>query len=289
MNEIIIPAPRPAPSALQFRNVTTFIPAPNVAPQPLVFRNVTTFIPPYPTGTPSGSTPAPEPEPEPAAPPSDDPNLFSWHSSDSNLANDGVNVASGANAWIDRSGNTHTFGADPGFAPGYTASGPNGKPAIVWTDGSDKYFGYIATRNQPTTVYALVKAVTWADNRYFWDGANSGASAALIQTNTTPNVWAFAGAFSSQSINLTLGAWHVVMVIYDGANSVLQVDSTTAITGNFGASVPGGMWLGNYSGSTGNNSAGFQLAAVIVTSDHSSAEMQTLHKAWLAEYGGVTL
>ena len=222
------------------------------------------------------------------SPPTDDPNLFSWHSSDSNLANDGINVASGSNAWVDRSGHAHNFGADPGFTPAYTASGPNGKPAIVWTDGSDKYFAYIATKPQPFTLFALVKTVTWNGNRYFWDGSASGASAALIQNSSTPLAQAYAGLFGPL-ITMPLGRWIIVTIIYDGASSIVQIDNNIEIAASLGTNVAGGVWLGNYSGATGPNSPGFQLAALIVTNNHADATARTLHKTWLADYGGVTL
>lgn len=60
----------------------------------------------------------------------------------------------------------------------------------------------------------------------------------------TPTVAAFAGNQSADNSNAVIGAYNIFCTVFNGASSVLQIDATTATTGNFGASAMNGFTLG---------------------------------------------
>lgn len=220
--------------------------------------------------------------------PTGDANLWGWFRSDTGISDNGgvVNRGPGGICWDDQSGNGYHFQENLGDEPGYTASGPNGKPAIVWADGTSKAMrSNTGSRSQPHSMFALVKPVAWTNNRYIWDGSSNFS--ALIQNGSTPNVQPYAGNFGP-AVALTVGSWQIITVIYDGASSVIQINNDTEQTGNFGSINPGGILLGQYNGG-GSNSAAFELAALIQTSVHADNTARALHKAWLAWYGGLTI
>ena len=51
------------------------------------------------------------------------------------------------------------------------------------------------------------------------------------------------GAAAAANTGLTLGAWHVVCEVINGANSSITVDNGTPTTGDAGANNPGGITL----------------------------------------------
>lgn len=99
--------------------------------------------------------------------------------------------------------------------------------------------------NQPTFIYAVIKPLSWTASRAFWDGGAGVNRGILSQNTSTPNVYAYAGAGSALSPDLTLNEWHIVRVLYNGADSLLQIDDHDPITGNFGTANMGGIWLGS--------------------------------------------
>jgi hypothetical protein len=142
---------------------------------------------------------------------------------------------------------------------------------------------------QPWTSFMLAKPITWTGNRYFMDGTVAPfALGAVLQNGSTPQISIYAGNFLPNTGGLTLGAWHVITGIFNGAASVLQVDNGTDTTGNVGTGVPKRIRYGNYGGG-GANGAEFYLAAAIVVSGAVSATMRANHKQWLADYAGIVL
>lgn len=115
--------------------------------------------------------------------------------------------------------------------------------ASVFFDGAAHFMKCTAfTLNQPETIYLVAKQVSWTINKYFFDG-NTDDSAILYQSASTPNITAYAGTNSSENANLAVGTRGVIAVVFNGASSSLQVNQTTAITGNFGANNAGGFTL----------------------------------------------
>ena len=103
--------------------------------------------------------------------------------------------------------------------------------------------------NQPVFYYFVVKPLRWTLYDTFFDGyANNQGQ---IQENAvTPNIRARAGS-ASTTTGITLNAWNIIRVLFNGANSKLIVNEGVPVTGDFGAANPGGiivgasMYLGN--------------------------------------------
>ncbi len=180
----------------------------------------------------------------------------------------------GVSVWADRSGNSRDMAGSVGQRP------------VVQTDGSLLFDGVDDvmkptgfTLNQPVSVYLLMKQVTWTADDFIIDG-DTQDTMVIYQNLTTPRLRAYAGAFSAENANLAVGAYGVVQGVFNGASSVLQVDATTAITGNFGATNPGGITLGA-GGSSAIGWSNIQVKEVIVFNAAHSATQREFMRAYL--------
>ena len=232
------------------------------------------------------------PAPSPGFQPTDDPNLFAWFRSDRNLLLSGSNVATGVSVWKDQSANHRDLDSAAGTEPAYTAADtPSGKGAITFLAGGSKILAMptsVVGLGQPWTHLLLVKATAWNANQYISDGGGVGQQAGILQSGVSPQVTAYSGNLGPNAGGLTLNVYHVLTVIFDGTNLVIQVDNGTDATGNVGTQIPARIRYGNYAGG-GANGAAFRLAASILVSGHVSSTMRAAHKQWLADYGGITL
>jgi peptidoglycan/xylan/chitin deacetylase (PgdA/CDA1 family) len=142
--------------------------------------------------------------------------------------------------------------------------------------------------NQPTTIFALIKPLTWGGNATLIDGKNTN-SGLLRQRTTTPNVAVYAGtAYSNESANLTLNEWHIVRIVFNGANSVLQVDDNAPITGNFGATNMNGITLGSTASLTLPASFAYKellFSRVLVDNDNTTIITNYLKKKMMFDNG----
>lgn len=128
----------------------------------------------------------------------------------------------------------------------------------------------IASLDQPTTIYLVLKQISWTANYQFIDG-NTNASGTIRQFGTTPNISVTAGADSSASDKLPINQWGIIRVIFDGANGVFQIDDNDAITGNFGSNNMLGITLGGM-GQTDIRHANFMLADIIFRDIHDTTD-----------------
>jgi hypothetical protein len=165
-------------------------------------------------------------------------------------------------AWADKLGTDRGFRND-GRA---TYSATNG----ITFDGVTQYLRTPTyTLAQPTFIYMVVQQPSWVSSKYIFDGfyTNSGM---LVKTGTTPQIVAGAGSNSGVNVNLTVGVWHIVRVLFNGASSKLIVDTTSAVTFSCGAGAMSGMTLsrpGASSSAFGNN----YIKEVIIRSVSDSA------------------
>lgn len=226
--------------------------------------------------------------------PSDDVNLWAWFTADYGVGHSVSQVNVGAGAWLDRSINARNLNVSASMQPAYSSTlGPGGTPVI--------YFAPATTRNlfmpasvtglaQPFAVFLLINQSDCTNNNYLMDGVAAGASAAIIQNTTSPKVRPYAGSFGPLTGGLVLNEWHILTVIFNGASCITQVDNQTQFTGDCGnATPPGRIIVGNWGGGGASSSAGFLIAALIVRTGVPDAATRTLHKNWLAAYGGLTI
>jgi hypothetical protein len=150
-----------------------------------------------------------------------------------------TDVAGAVSGWADQSGN----GRD--YAQATAAAKPTKQAAgtLLFDGTSDLLKTAAFAIPNGYTRYLRVKPITWTSGRYICDG-NTINKSVLLQTGTTPSVSMYGGAGPvAANGGLTLGAWHSVAMVFNGANSLLQVDSNVT-TGNAGTANLDGLTLG---------------------------------------------
>lgn len=166
----------------------------------------------------------------------EDGNTVAWYLADdlTTITKDGSNFVS---RWNDKLASGHDLIQVAGTnQPLWQSNG-------VLFDGVDNFMQTSNfTLNQPTFIYIVFKNITYMPWRYFFDGTQG--SGLLAGITTSPNVQAYANTFSTANSNLTIDNFHVVRLLFNGANSKLIVNDTTPTTGNFGTGNMGGLYLG---------------------------------------------
>ena len=142
--------------------------------------------------------------------------------------------------WNDLLGSGHDLiQATAGYQPVWSANG-------ILFDGINDFMKAVAfTLNQPEFIYMVVKPISFSTYSTWFDGAVNNSGNVLFGT-TTPNIYATAPTGSANNSNASLGNWHIIRVLFNGASSKLIVDATTPTTWNCGA----------------NNMSGFTLAKI---------------------------
>lgn len=115
-------------------------------------------------------------------------------------------------------------------------------------DGLNKIMDMIDfTWNQPCTIYILLRQITWTTNRFIFEGKTQVEiflrQAAAGVSPTSPEIEVNAGSNSDHEGNLALNTFGIATIVFNGANSLLQVNDNIALIGNFGTNNPGGFRL----------------------------------------------
>lgn len=190
-------------------------------------------------------------------------------------------TGAGVSQWNDASGNgRHLKQGTDTNRPALQTDGS------VLFDGSDNFLICDAfTYNQPATIYWLGKQVTWTSGDMLWAGQST--SVFLRQTTSSPNIRPVAGTetFGLNNGNLALDTYGVVAVVLNGASSLSQVNNGTVISGDAGATNPGGFTLAALStpGVYGHT----QVKEVILFAAAHDAAQRALVNAYLRAVGGL--
>lgn len=117
---------------------------------------------------------------------------------------------------------------------------------MVVFDGSNDFLKSAPfTFNQPATIYLMCKQNSWTSTDYLIDG-NSTNTMGLTQAATTPRIRQNAGTNGTENAGFALNTFRIITLIYNGATSVVKIDSTgTSVTSNAGSNNPGGINLGS--------------------------------------------
>jgi hypothetical protein len=193
----------------------------------------------------------------------------------------GIGVS--ASQWTDQSGNgRHLLQATATNQPAVQTDGS------LLFDGADNFMKCDAfTLNQPETVYFLGKQVTYTLDDTIWDGNATNSGRCFQQTNS-PEIKAHAGTGSSANSDLAVDTYGVVVAVYNGANSLIQVNNGTPVTGNFGAANMGGFMIG--SDGTGTARWGhIQVKEVILFAAAHDAATRARVVRYLSRVGNLSL
>ena len=173
------------------------------------------------------------------------------------------------NSWLDKSGGGHTL------TPGVESLIPSWSSTGIVFDGVDDRLLASADASlvQPTTIYIVMKNLTWTNGRYLWDG-NIFLSMALANNTITPRVIIRTSAFFAFD-NLILDTWFIVKVVYNSTSSSIRLNNGTPTTGNAGTTNAGGFKLGcdGTGGSTANIAVKYIAIYKGVTSTQDDANI----------------
>lgn len=209
--------------------------------------------------------------------PTDIANLAAWFQN-----NKGITSSLGAvSQWDDQSGNgRHLKQATGTNQPALQADGS------ILFDGVDNYLKCDAfTLSQPITYYLLANQITWTDNDVLVDG-NTNDVGLLHQSGSTPALRIYAGAGVALAASPSIGAYHVLYAVFNGASSVVGADNGATSTGNAGASNMGGLTLGAHADGASNWS-NIQAKEFIVYAAAHDAATRNVVINYLMNLGGL--
>ena len=141
------------------------------------------------------------------------------------------------------------------------------------------------TLNQPETLYFVFKGITNLQGTVMLDG-NVLSSMDFQGYQNGTRVAINAGSYVANDTNV-LGAYGIASLIFDGANSSIQINNATATTGNAGIANAGGLTTG--AGADGSTPSNIQVKELIVRSVHDSAVTQLAIQQRLAALHGIAL
>ena len=156
-------------------------------------------------------------------------------------------------------------------------------------DGIDNFMktaGFVY--DQPEFIYGVLKQVTWTSNDRLFDGIANG-SGELRQTTATPRITAYTTtgsiAFNSE---FTVDTFKIVRLLFNGADSKLQINNTDATTGNAGTTSMSGFTIGAHGGNAAFSN--IKVKELILRSVADNAANETAIYNYLAnKYGFVTI
>lgn len=168
--------------------------------------------------------------------------------------------------WDDLSGNErHLVQANTLYQPEWSEDG------IVFSLGHLLKTGSFSS-SQPVFIYAVIRQDTWVANEYIFTNYNN-ANIYFQQRTATPQVRITAGSASGNNSQMSVGTFYIVRILFNGASSKLQINNTTATTGDFGANAMDGLGIPSSATTTGASST---IKAFIRRSVDDSGEDESM-------------
>jgi hypothetical protein len=194
----------------------------------------------------------------------------------------GITVATGVSQWNDQSGHANHLkqavaGSQPKLQPDNS----------ILFDGVANVMGCAPfTFIQPEAIYLLFQQLGWTANHYILDGSVSN-SGRVIQAPGSPSLMANAGSSLPSITDLQQNTYGVLVVVFNGASSSIQVNNGVPVTGNAGASNMGGFTLGA-SGGAGLPSNIQVKEAILFPAAHDAATRRSVI-GYLGRVGGIVV
>jgi hypothetical protein len=145
-------------------------------------------------------------------------------------------------------------------------------------DGTDDMLQAAFTVTQPFDRVSGLRQITWTINDQIYGGP-SGNAGVLFQSGTTPTLALFDGSVAPTTAAATVGTDRVVIERHSGASGRIGVDAGAFTTGNSGASVPGGIIIGQANAGTANANIRFYGCTMICRelTDAETSALRTYH------------
>jgi len=150
---------------------------------------------------------------------------------------DFTKIAEGTTSFV-QNGDTYTVNAT-----GAKQAQIVGSPQVVG-DGAAYFMRASYTQAQPVTRFVLARRNTWVGSPTFARLMDGGAinGAAFYDSGSTPSLAISAGTGLSGVTTATIGAYHAIAAVFNGATSSLYAD-TASISGNAGTATTEGLTL----------------------------------------------
>lgn len=94
----------------------------------------------------------------------------------------------------------------------------------------------------PTMLYLVIRPDSWVSTNRILDGGLSNAPFGMVTAE--PQYYFGPSGYSIAGINIPTGSWSIVRALINGANSYVQVNNGSKITGDMGVTSLGGITLG---------------------------------------------
>lgn len=185
-----------------------------------------------------------------------DGNTFAFYDSidTGTLTKDALNNVS---AWSDKLGSgSPLLQADPTKQPNWSHG-----TGLLFNGTSDYMKTVQQAFSQPFFVYIIFRNVTWAGPNRIFDGFFQ-TSASLTQWGVPNGLLAHATLTSPINYNLPLNTFGIVKVLFNGANSLFQINKTDLWSGDLGIKVINGFTLGSQA--IGNLPANIEVKGVLL-------------------------
>ena len=149
-------------------------------------------------------------------------------------------------------------------------------------DGVDDFMNNAVTWSlpQPVTIYLVGKQVTWSDGKIITEGSTN-YYCRLWQQESSPQIRISASANGANYLantNLAVNTFGIVTALFNGSNSLLQVNNTDAVTGDIGTNAMNGLYIGKGASAAYSN---IQVKAIIIRKVADSADIRTVIKNYL--------
>jgi hypothetical protein len=161
--------------------------------------------------------------------------------------------------------------------PTVVSNAINGHQAVRF-DGINQYGRRTTTptRNQPVTIYAVVKQITWTDNDRIHSSETNDQ--VFYQAGGTIDLRLYAGAMLNAG-GIATDTYAITTIIFDGTTSEIRINLDDATIGNAGTGNPTGITLVSNSG--GSDFGNVEFAYYMLRQGHDDTATQDLFIAFL--------